>query len=210
MNDLIERNNSTIVIGSYFIGFLLVFFIPASLYMLFGSIFQPLLLFTSFPMIGIVSLAIYYFNSKEPLESLNRLFLIDLIIFLLYFICIFLIFYTLLDPQINYFFYLIILMGLKSVYFILIIPLGGIIVLTYYYIKLNLPIGKIKLSLLLIFLGAVIGVFIIIFYLLDWSIPILNEVYRSNPDFVFDLTRLFHFFHDYLIANQNISLYCIN
>ena len=197
MNDQIERNNSTIVIGSYFIGFLLVFFIPASLYMLLGSIFQPLLLFTSFPMIGIVSLAIYYFKAKKPLESLNRLFLIDLIIFLLYFICIFLIFYTLLDPQINYFFYLIILRGLKLVYFILIIPLGGIIVLTYYYIKLNLPIRKIKLSLLLIFLGAVIGAFIIIFYLLDWSIPILNEVYRSNPDFAFDLTRLFHFFHDY-------------
>lgn len=192
-----ERNNSLLVIGSYFIGILLVFFIPASLYMLWGSIFQPLVFFIAFPMIGIVSLAIYYFNAKGPLESLNRLFLIDLIIFLLYFICIFLIFYTLVDPRINYFFYLIVLLGLKSVYFILIIPLGLIIVLTYYYIKLNFPIGKIKLSLILIFLGAVITVFIMIFYLLDWSIPILTEVYRSNPDFGFDLTREFHFFHDY-------------
>jgi len=194
MNVQKERNNSLLVIGSYFIGFILVFFIPASLYMLWGSIFLPLLFFISIPMIGIVSLAIYYFNEKRPLESLNRLFLIDLIIFLLYFICIFLIFYTLVDPRTNYFFYLLVLLGLKSVYFILIIPLGLIIVLTYYYIKLNFPIGKIKLSFLLIFLGVVITVFIMIFYLLDWSIPILTEVYRSNPDIVFDLTREFHFF----------------
>ena len=182
MNVQLERNNSSLDIVSYFIGLLLVFFIPASFYMLLASIFQPLYLFVLFPMIGIVSLIIYYLKAKIPLESPFRLILIDLIIFLLYFICIFLIFYALLDPPTNYFFYALVLWGLRSIYFALLIPLIGIIGLNFYIIYLNRPVRKEKLAVLLVLLGTVITVFIIIFYLLNWSFPILQEIYRNLPD----------------------------
>ena len=180
MNVQLERNNSPLVIVPFFIGLLLVFFIPASFYMVLVSIYQPLYLIVLFPMIGIVSLTIYYLKAKIPLESPNRLILIDIIIFLLYFISIFLIFYALIDPRTNFMFYWVVLLGLRSFYFALLIPLIGIIVLTYYTSKLNRPVRKKKMAVLLVFLGAVITVFIIIFYLLDWSIPILQEFYRSH------------------------------
>ena len=104
MNVQMKRNNSPFVVVSFCIGLLLVFFIPASLYMLWGSFFQPQLFIISFSMIGIVFSAIYHLKSKKPLESLSRLILIDVIVFLLYFICIYLIVYTLIDPQINFVF----------------------------------------------------------------------------------------------------------
>lgn len=198
MNVQIEEKITSIIkgLGSLFIKILLIFFIPASLFMLCAAIFQPLYFFIFFSMVGIISLGIYYFNGKRSSKSLNGLFLIDLIVFLLYFICIFLIFYTIIDPRTNFLYYLFVLKGLKSIYFILFIPLGGIIVLTYYYIKLNLPIGKIRLSIVLSILGVVITVFIVTFYLLDWSIPMLDEFYRilRESDEGFDLIREFLFF----------------
>lgn len=183
MNDQLEEDISPLVLVSYFVGLPLVFFIPASIYMLLlASTYQPLYFIILFPMIGIVSLITYYLRVKIPLESPNRLILLDIIIFLLYFICIFLIFYTLLDPQTNFLFYDIVLWGLRSVYFVLLIPLIGIIVLTYFIIKINRPVRKKKLAVILVFLGVVITVFIIIFYLLEWSFPILQEIYSSLPD----------------------------
>jgi len=182
MNVQLERNSSPLDIVSFFIGLFLVFFIPASFWMLLYSIYQPLYLIVLFPMIGIVSLTIYYLRVKIPLESLNRLILLDIIIYLLYFICIFLIFYTLIDPQTNFLLYSIVLWGLRSIYFVLLIPLIGIIVLNYYIIKINRPASKRNLAVILVLLGAVITVFIIIFYLLDWSFPILQEIYSSLPD----------------------------
>ena len=186
MNVQMKRNKSPFVVVSFCIGLLLVLFIPASLYMLWGSFFQLPLFIISLPMIGIVCLAICYLKSKKPLESLSHLILIDGIVFLLYFICIFLIFYTLIDPLVNFFFYFLILNGLYSIYIVLLIPLVGIVILTFYHIILNLSIGRLKLSMHIIFLSVIIIVFIVIYNLLNSSIPILEDFYLSLPDYPLD------------------------
>ncbi|MFW9947580.1 MAG: hypothetical protein ACFFDX_12220 [Candidatus Odinarchaeota archaeon] len=124
-------------------------------------------------------MTIYYFSARYPIESLNRLILIYIMIFLLYLTCFILIIFVVTGSQntINYLFYLVVLSGLYYYYAFLLIPLIGIIALTIYYLRLNIPIGNKKLSITLILLTLIIFIFIGIYSLLNWSIGLLDASY---------------------------------
>lgn len=123
-------------------------------------------------MIGVIILTFYYLKLKDPLENLKRLLIIDLILFLLYLTCIIFVYLTFIYPG---------SFPLYSLYNILLIPLISIILLTIYYLILNFPIESKRFSVVLIFLGLVITLFIVNYFLLDWSIPILQGYYESLP-----------------------------
>lgn len=127
-------------------------------------------------MIGVIILTFYYLKLKDPLENLKRLLIIDLILFLLYLTCIIFVYLTFIYPGSFPF-----LEILYSLYNILLIPLISIILLTIYYLILNFPIESKRFSVVLIFLGLVITLFIVNYFLLDWSIPILQGYYESLP-----------------------------
>ena len=130
------------------------------------------LLIILIPMIGVIILTFYYLKLKDPLENLKRLLIIDLILFLLYLTCIIFVYLTFIYPG---------SFPLYSLYNILLIPLISIILLTIYYLILNFPIESKRFSVVLIFLGLVITLFIVNYFLLDWSIPILQGYYESLP-----------------------------
>lgn len=135
------------------------------------------------PLVGIFLLTIYYLKLNTPIESLNRLILIDIIIFLFYLIGFLVTFLVLNDPLGNRYFYTYLLQELHFIYFFLLIPLICVILLTIYYIRLNIPIRSRTLSIILVFLALVIILFIVFYLLLNWSVPFLRSYYTNLPDF---------------------------
>jgi len=181
MSDKNEKYYLSLDLIDYFVYFLLIFFSCASLVVLLFALSNFLGFMVLFPMICIISLTFYYTRLKTPLENLNRLAIIDLIIFLLYLICFLLIYFTLLVPQSFITFYYL-LDVIHRFYYYLSFPLIYIIIITINYLKLNRSIGRKRFSIALIFLGFIITFFIVNYYLLDLSIPFLHDYYRSLPN----------------------------
>ncbi|MFX0021129.1 MAG: hypothetical protein ACFE9S_02305 [Candidatus Hermodarchaeota archaeon] len=148
-----------------------------------SSISDILLLLLFFPMGGVVTLTIYYLKSAKPIESLNRLILIDSIILNLYLILFIVIGIVQIDPQRYYLFYFGILSMLYHFYHLLVIPLIGVLLTTLYYIKINSPIRSNALYIILIAKTSIIVVFFVGYIILNWSVPIFQNFYNSIPDF---------------------------
>jgi len=152
------------------------------------SFLYPSYMLIVLPLNGVAYLIVSYFRLKSTFESINRLILIDAIIFLLYLTCFIVVFLVLVDPEYVYnnLLYNFVLSVLYEFYYVLLIPLFGITLLTFYYLKLNIPIARKKVSLTLIFSALIIILFIGIYFLLEWSVPFLNEYYLSHFDWFDD------------------------
>lgn len=161
------------------------FFVLAFLFVLnlsFSSLSFSILLI---PMIGVIFLTFQYMRSDKPVESLNRLILIDKITLLLY-LTFFLVFTLVLINPLefnNFLFYGVVLSLLYRLYHILLIPLISIMLITVYYLKINIPIKRKRLSIILIYTISIIVLFIVVYFLLNLSVPILSDFYRGLPDF---------------------------
>ena len=161
----------------------ILFFSFASTFVLFYSLISEsyYINFVLIPIIGVILLTIYYLKINSPVESLNRLILIDLIIFLLYLTSILLVYIIFLEP-LSYFIYYILLGFIYMFYFGLLIPLVGIIYFTILYLRLNTRNAGKKYYIVIIFLGLIIVLFIVNYYLLDWSLPIIDNLLRPEWD----------------------------
>ena len=163
--------------------FLMVFFILATSFILLLSLSDFSILILFFPMSSVVSLTIYYFKSKNPVESLNRLILIDAIIFVLYLTLFMVLILVMIDPLRYFLFNFVVLSTLYRFYHFLLIPLISVISVTYYYLKINNPVrGKI-LYIILITKTSIIIIFFVGYFLLNWSVPFFQDVYNGLPDF---------------------------
>lgn len=124
--------------------------------------------------------SIFLLNDRIPIESLVRLILIDIIIFILYLISFLMVIFTLIDKT-NEFFYFV-MSSVHRFYSILIIPLIGVIIITIYYLKLNIPIETKNLSILLGLLILIIVLFFTLYIFLNWAIPFLEPYYQITID----------------------------
>jgi len=132
---------------------------------------------------GVVALTVYYLRSKRPIESLNRLIIIDGIIFTLYFIFFSVIGLVIINPIEYYLFYFVVVATLYRFYHLLLIPLIYMISITYYYIRINNPVRSKILYKILIAKTSIIIIFFLGFLLLNWAIPHLGQIYDNWSNF---------------------------
>ena len=118
---------------------------------------------------------------KNPIESFDRLIIIDAIMILLILTCLLLVTLMYFDPVVHIMYFY--LLGLiQYLYFILLIPLIGVILLTIHYIRLNIPIRNKKYKVIvLIFLGLIITLFIVNYCVMNLILPIIHNYLRSLP-----------------------------
>lgn len=183
MKDKKEGNHQPSDLTKLSIGFFITFFILASAYVVSFSlsINSYYIDFALIPMISLILLSIYYLIMKNPIESFDRLIIIDAIMILLILTCLLLVLMTFIDPQTNYMFYYLLSL-IQYLYIILLIPLIGVILLTIHYIRLNIPIRNKKYKVIvLIFLGLIITLFIVNYCVMNLILPIIHNYLRSLP-----------------------------
>ena len=177
-----DKNNQNNELSEFtkIVSILLIFFFSVvAAYILFaigGSLSRNYVYIIIFPIIGITSLIMYYLIMIEPVKSLKRLIIIDLVIFLLFLTNFLQVPLFLLDPHAHDVFYSN-LSILYFFYFILLIPLVGIILLTIRYLRHNTYIRSKKVIVVKIFLGLIIVLFVANYIFLGWVIPILQDVH---------------------------------
>lgn len=132
------------------------------------------------PLMCLTIPSIYCLSDKIPTESLVRLILIDIIIFVLYLISFLMVMFALIDRTNMIFYYVMALV--YFCYFFLTIPLIGVIIVTIYYLKVNMPIETKKLSIFLGLLTLIIVLFFALYLFLNWSIPFLEPYYQMTID----------------------------
>jgi len=162
---------------------LLLFFSAASYYVLLDSFNNNLSYFLLIPIISIVILTIYYLKLSNKLNRFKKLIISDLIGFMLYLTCILLITFSLLEPLSFWWYYLTVLNFLYHFYYLLLFPLFGFILQSLGYLKKNRSFKNKRVLMVLLFLSIIITLFIVIYFLLNSSIPILRSFYGSIPDF---------------------------
>ena len=176
-----DKNNQNNELSEFtkIVSILLIFFFSVvAAYILFaigGSLSRNYVYIIIFPIIGITSLIMYYLIMIEPVKSLKRLIIIDLVIFLLFLTNFLQVPLFLHDPRAQS-----VILSLSIVYyfyFILLIPLVGIILLTIRYLRHNTYIRSKKVIVVKIFLGLIIVLFVANYIFLGWVIPILQDVH---------------------------------
>lgn len=158
-----------------------VFFSCATILIFFFSIsYWPYFILLQ-PMIGVVFITFHYLRPNNPLESLNQLILINITIFLLYLTFFSVLVLVLINPlkTTNFILYEIVLSLLYYFYFILLVPLIGFILLTIIYLKINIPISRKKLLIISMSTTSIIMLFIIIYPLLNWAVPFLDNIFND-------------------------------
>ncbi|MFX0073521.1 MAG: hypothetical protein ACFFAO_20790, partial [Candidatus Hermodarchaeota archaeon] len=104
---------------------------------------------------------------------------IDGIIFVLYFIFFLVIGLLIINPIRYSLFYFFVVTPLYHFYNLLLIPLISVISITYYYLRINAPFrGKI-LYVVLIAKTSIVVIFFLGYFLLNWAIPHLEQVFTD-------------------------------
>jgi hypothetical protein len=184
MNEIHKKHFNVLELINIPVGLLLMFCFYSSLLVLMFAMSNAYYFFIAFPLIGVFFTGIYFFVVDRSIENVSKLFLIDVMIFLLYAICIFVVMVVSIDPitTTNRMLYSIVLSMLYNYYFVLLIPLAGVVVVTISYIKLNRPLSRRKLSIIIMNLVLVIVLFLGVYVVLNWAVPSLQAFYDTLPD----------------------------
>jgi hypothetical protein len=175
----------------FLIGFVFVFFILVAIYITYVALLDAFFFFLLIPISGVIYFSTIFIFKHPPSLDLNKLALFDKIIYSLYLTAFILLVLIIINPASDpsIWFYYLVLNNLYVFYPILWIPLIIVILLTLYYLKLNIPIEKRRLAKFMIALFFIVVLFFGIYILLQVSVGPLFEFYRnleeSDPDFIY-------------------------
>jgi len=176
-----ERRHDILDIMYLFIGVVLIIFMFVAFYITYIAVFDQFFLFLLIPVSGVLYYSISFIFKRSPLIYLHKLAVFNKIIFSLYLTALTLLLLIVINPasEQSFWLYYIVLTMLHYFYPLLWIPLIIVILLTLYYLKLNMPLEKKKLAEFILSLTVIIGLFFGIYILLNISMGPLSEFYRS-------------------------------